>query len=412
MYRDYVLNGVGHGPVGEVFNVKNPKVGAFDPGLLRPYIETRPNHPFRGRPCADVLTGNTVKNPHHKPGSKQPEYVPERLQYLVSELQSQGVNSPVFNATTLTRDDWVAIDRTMVDLPRKRNTAYNDLRAKGGVVGGFDAWSKLTLEYLAQSDAGEVIKDMDATSPGRDDTPLNLIRSVPLPVIHGDFSFPQRYIDMTRAAGRPIDTSMFRQVGLRFWESVEKTWVGTEAGMTFGTRSTGLFPHTGTSTEYGLTTFPSRAQKTDLTTPDGTNPDAVVQDVIEMMETMYSNNYFGPFTLYHSTPYSQWFNRTHFVGTYAQGLATGGTTLRAALTALDGISEIKRLDYLTSGYQLVLVDYGSNQFEAVDGMQPRPVQWSERGGYVQKFMLLGIQTQIMRAPYSGSAAIVHGTTTP
>lgn len=396
--HNYVLNGMGYGPVGEAFNVHNRLAGGFDPGLLRPFIETDPNSPDRGRPCAVVRNGEYKSD---KDGNR----VPVLKKYRIDYLQSKGVNSPAFNAVAFTRDDWIQIDRAMLKLPRQELSAWKDLRA-ANTKGGFDAWSKLTYEYMAQSDSGEAVKDMDATAPGRDDTPTNLIRSVPLPVIHSDLSNPQRLIDATRAAGMPIDTEEVEQRTRRIWEMVEKTLIGTETGLTWGGRSAGPFPQTGTSTEWGYTTFPYRVTKTDLTTPTGSNPEAIKTDVQEMLETMRSNGYNGPFVLYHSTGYSTVFADDY----YRSGGTSVNRTVRDRIMELGDITAIRRLNYLTSGYQLILVDLGSGQFQAINGMEPRVVQWSERGGMIQKMMVMAIQVPLLKAPSNGVSAIIHGTT--
>lgn len=395
--RNYLLNGKGYGPVGEAFNITNRFTGQFDPGLLRPFIETDPMSPDRGKACAELQVGVVYNN-------ATGNFEPQRKKHTIDYWRSQGVDSPVFNATAFTRDDWIRIDRAVVKAPRNRLSAWSDLRAANSQT--FDAWSVMTLEYSAMTDAGEVVKDMDATSPGRDDTPLNLIRSIPLPVIHGDFSYPQRLLDQARRVGMPLDTTMIEQITRRFWEMVEKTLIGTETGVEWGGRTTGPFPQTGDSAEWGYTNFPYRVTKTDLTTPIGSNPEAIVQDVLEMFETMQTNGYFGPYVLYHSTPYSLYLNSDYF----RSGSTSAVRTVRERLLEIDGLVDIRRLDYLTSGYQLVLVDFGSGQFQAIDGMQPRVVQWSERGGMIQKFMLLGIQVALLKAPYSGVAAVIHGTT--
>jgi len=398
MLQDYVLNGQGFGSAGAAFNVTNKMTGRFDPGLLRPFIETDPMSPDLGRACAEIQVG-TVYN--RETGRAEPK----RKKYRIEALQAKGINSPVFNATTLLRDDWIEIDRAVERATRQRLTAWADLLAASR-KGGFDAWSKMTLEYNAVTDAGEVVKDMDATSPGRDDTPTAIIRSVPLPVIHGDFSFPQRLIDQSRSSGMPLDTEMVEQVTRRGWELVEKTLIGTETGITYGGRTTGPIPQTGASTEFGYTNFPYRVTKADLTIPTGTNPEAVVQDILEMIETMYANGYFGPFILYHSTPYSIWLNSDYF----RSGSTSAVRLVRERIMEIDGISDIRRLDYLTSGYQLLLLDLSRGQFQAIDGMQPRTVQWNERGGMLQKFMVMMIQVALMRAPSNGIVAEIHGTT--
>jgi hypothetical protein len=337
--------------------------------------------------------------------NKEGDRVPVLKKRTVDYLEAHGVYSPVFNATTLFRDDWIQIDRAVQKATRQPLTAWNDLRA-ANTKGGFDAWAKLTYEYYAMSDAGEAVKDMDATSPGRDDTPLDLIRSVPLPVTHADCSFPQRLIDSSRAAGMGLDTTMIEQNTRRIWEMVEKTLIGTETGVTFGGRTTGPFPQTGTSTEFGYTNFTYRVTKTDLTTPTGTNPEAIAQDVMEMIETMNGNGYYGPFVLYHSTPYSIYLNSDY----YRSGGTSAVSTVRARLMDIEGITAIRRLNYLTSGYQLLLVDFGTDQFAAISGMEPRVVQWSERGGMIQKFMVMAIQVPLLKAPYNGVSALIHGTT--
>jgi hypothetical protein len=396
--HNYVLNGQGVGPVGAAFNVVNRLTGSFDPGMLRPFIETDPNSPDVGKACAELQVGRVYN-------AEKRRFEPKREKRPIEVWNRRGIYSPVWNATTLTRDNWIEIDRAVERARRQRLSAWEDLLARNR-RGGFDAWSKMTLEYATASDAGEAVKDMDATAPGRDDTPTNLIRSVPLPVIHSDFSYPQRLLDQTRASGMPLDTEMVEQGTRRIWEMVEKTLIGTETGVTWGGRSAGPFPHTGASTEFGYTNFTYRVTKTDLTAPTGSNPEAVVQDVMEMIETMNGNGYFGPFVLYHSTPYSLYLNSDYF----RSGSTSAVRTVRERLMEVEGIESIKRLDYLTSGYQLLLVDFGSGQFQAIDGMQPRVVQWSERGGMIQKFMVMAIQVPLLRAPGNGVAGVVHGTT--
>jgi hypothetical protein len=395
--HNYVLNGQGFGPVGAAFNVTNKLAGGFDPGMLRPFIETDPNSPDLGRPCAQLQVGMTYNNVK---GRFEPKFEKRPIAYW----QAKGINSPVWNATTLTRDDWIEIDRAVEGTRRQRLSAWDDLLAANRR--SFNAWNKMTLEYSAASDSGEAVKDMDATSPGRDDTPLNIIRSVPLPVTHSDCSFPQRLIDQSRNSGMGLDTTQVSNGTRRCWEMVEKTLIGTETGVTYGGRSAGPFPHTGNSTEYGYTNFPYRVTKTDLTSPSGSNPEAIVQDVMEMIETMNGNGYFGPFALYHSTPYSLYLNSDYF----RSGSTSAVRTVRERLMEIEGITAIRRLDYLTSGYQLLLVDLNSGQFQAIDGMQPRVIQWSERGGMIQKFMVMLIQVPLLKAPYNGTAGLIHGTT--
>ncbi len=398
---DYILNGRPHGPVGEMlFNVGGAGDGVrYDPGMLRPFIEDNPTSPFRGQPCVIVNTGK------YKEVNGEPKVIYK--QYLISELQARGINSPVWanNATMIPRQVWIQIDRTVVKSTRQRLSAWRDLEATNP-VGGFDAMGKLTYEYDYMNDVGEAVVDMDAIAAGRQDIPLLGTASVPLPITHSDFDASERRLAVSRNSSAPYDTTMAEMAGRRIGETIEQTTIGTITGMTYGTRSTGFDVHRGTSTVYGYTNFPYRVTKTDLNTPTGTNPEAVVQDVMEMMETMYTNGFFGPFGLYMSTGYSIWLNSDYF----RSGSTSAVRTVRERLMELENLSWIRRLDYLTSGYQMILVSMTSETCQAINGMEVTTVQWPSLGGLRQNFKSMCIKVPLMKAPYNGIGGIIHGTT--
>lgn len=381
-------DGRGYGMVGEVAHgVK------WDSGMLRPYVDDR------GRRMLTVNTGRMVYDKNTK------RTVAERKQVPVAELMRRGVYNQVWNATTLRKNDWIELDRAVVRATRQRLRAWADLSAASS-RGGFNAMAKMTLEYQTMSDPGEAVVDMDGITDGRTDTPTFKLRSVPLPITHSDFWFTEREIAVSRNSDTPFDTTMAEAAGRRVAEMIEKTLIGTETGVTYGTQSTGVGTHEGTSTVFGYTNFTYRVTKTDLTTPVGTNPEAVMRDVIEMRETMYTNGFFGPFILYTSTSYDQWFDDDYF----RSGSTAIQRTLRERLTAIDGITAVRRLDFLTSGYQMILVQMTRDVVEAINGMDVTTVQWESQGGLRKNFKVLAIQVPLLKAPANGVAGIVHGTT--
>lgn len=384
----FVLNGQGHGPAGEVFGQVR-----FDPGLMRPFIDSRNRH------CAVINTGRTAYNKQ----TKREEPVFQKV--LVMDLERRGVRSPVFNAQSLTKQAWQYLDTAVVKATRQRLRAWSDLAASS-TRGGFNAMAKLTLEYQSMTDPGEAVVDMDAMTDARTDKPLFNLRSIPLPITHSDFWFSEREIAVSRSGGAPLDTTMAEAAGRRVAEMVERTVIGTETGITYGTETAGAGTHTGTSTVYGYTNFPYRVTKTDLTTPTGSNPEAVNTDILEMIETMQGNGYFGPYMLYHSTPYSRYLADDYF--------RTGGTSanrsLRSRLMENPEILDIRRLDYLTSGYQLILVQMDPEVAQAIDGMGITTVQWPSQGGLRQNFKVMCVRVPLLKAPYNGVAGIIHATT--
>lgn len=386
--QDYILDGQGHGEVGSGLSEVR-----YDAGLLRPYLD------HRGRPCVTMNTGRRVYD------QKRRVYVPERRAVLIKDLHRMGIESPVHNATTLRKEEWIQIDRAVVRAARKRLRAWEDLSASSS-FGGFDGMSKLTLEYEAMTDPGEALVDMEGIADGRTDAPLFKLRSIPLPITHSDFWFSQRRIAVSRNTGTPIDTTMAEAAGRRVAEMIEKTLIGVETGITYGTQTAGPGAHDGTSTVYGYTNFPYRITKTDLHTPAATNPEYITEDVIEMRELLYAQGFYGPFMVYYSTGYDRFFDDDYF--------RAGGTaatrTVRERVGAIEGVMGFRRLDYLTSGYQMIMVQMTPDVAQAINAMDITTVQWDSQGGLRRNFKVMAIQVPLLRAPYSGVAPIVHGTT--
>jgi len=376
---DYIMNGRGYGPVAQTIQGCQ-----FDPGLMRPYFDSR------GIRCVTVNTGK--RDSKGKP-------VFERRP--ISELLNLGISSPVFNATSLRKDDWIEYDRVVVRAARSRLRAWADL-AGANTFGGFNGLAKPILEYESMSDPGEAVGDMDVLAEGRNDKPRFNLQGMPLPITHCDFFLSARQLAVSRQSGTPLDTTMAEAAGRRVAEMIEQTTIGTVTGMTYGTST----DYGTTSAVYGYTNYPYRNTKTDLTTPTGANPEAVVQDILEMRDQLYADNFFGPFVLYHSTGYDAFLDNDYF--------RTGGTsanmTLRQRVEAIDGISAVRRLDYLTSGYVLIMVQMTPDVARAINGMDITTVQWEEKGGMMLKFKVMAIQVPQIRSDFDGRCGIVHATT--
>jgi uncharacterized linocin/CFP29 family protein len=383
-----VLNHRGHGEVGEVLNDVR-----FEPRLRRPFI-------LNGRPHVTIDSGK------YKTCEKTGRRIAIPMTVPVSYIRNRyGIDNPIWNATLLQKDAWIEIDRAVIRATRKRLRAWTDLASRNP-RGGFDAMGRLTLEYTAITDVHEALVDMDGVAEGRTDRPELSIRSVPLPITHSDFYYTQREIAVSRRTSTPLDITSAEMAGRRVAEMIEKTLIGIETGVTAGTRSTGPFPHTGTSTVYGYTNFPYRVTKTNLNTPTGANPQDVMSDVLQMVSTMEDNGFYGPYILYHSTGYSQYLRNDYF----RTGSTSAVRSLRQRLMEIENIADIRRLDFLTSGYQLILVQMDPEVAQAIDGMGITTVMWEEKGGALLKFKVMCIQVPLLKAPANGIGGILHATT--
>jgi hypothetical protein len=125
-----------------------------------------------------------------------------------------------------------------------------------------------------------------------------------------------------------------------------------------------------------------------------------------MLELAYAQGFYGPFGLYHSTGYSLYLNSDYF----RSGSTSAVRLVRERIMEIEGIQFIRRLDYLTSGYQLVLVQLDSETAAAINGMEPTLMQWEEKGGAKLNYKVMAIQVPVLKSKYNGTSGIVHGTT--
>lgn len=393
MLTDYVLNGVPYGSVAQAM----ADVG-FDPAYYQPFLDER------GEPRMNIRTGRIITD--NRTGQK----VVERKAYKVRDLVAKGYPVPnhhlINNATTLTKQAWQELLNRVIKANRTRLRAAADLEASSTVR--VRAMEKMTIEYQVMNDPGEVIIGMDPAYPARRDRPLSQLASVPIPFIYGDFDFTQREIGVSNsgAAGMGLQSSMVEALSRRGAEALEGLVIGTVTGPTYGTVTSGPGTHRGTSTVYGYTTFPYRITKTDLTTPTGTNPEAVMTDVLEMIDLMETNSFYGPYILYHSTGYSRYLRDDYF----RSGSTSAVRTLRERLMSIEGLSDIRRLDSLTSGFQLLLVQMDNETASMVVGMDLTVLQWDTVGGLRKNFKIMQAKTPLLFAKYNNVAGVVHATT--
>ncbi len=404
---DWVTNGQGYGPVGEVMGgVK------FDPGMLRPYIDER------GHKCVTINTGKMKYNQERK------RLEPVREKARISDLMANGVYSPVFNATALRKEEWLQLDAVVLRAARFRLRAWADLAATNS-FGGFNGMGKMILEHETMSDPGEAVVDMDGLTEGRTDAPQFQLQGLPLPITHSDFWFSSRKLAISRNSGMPLDTTMGESAGRRVAEMIEKTLIGVTTGITYGGNSTQVGGYGRASTVFGYTNFSARLTKTNLTTPTGSNAASTLTDVLAMRDSLYANKFYGPFMLYHSNDWDKFMDNDYILS----GGNVATQTLRERLKAIEGIQDVRRLDFLfgtqpaaTTGpgtdvdatlkpYTLIMVQMTADVARAVNGMDITTVQWESVGGMRLNFKCMCIQVPQLRADHYGSCGILHAVST-
>jgi hypothetical protein len=322
------------------------------------------------------------------------------------------------------------LDTVVLRAARYRLRAWADLAAANS-FGGFNGMSKMILEHETMSDPGEALVDFDGLTEGRHDEPRFQLEGLPLPITHSDFWFSSRRLAVSRNSGTPLDTTMGEAAARRVGESIEKTTIGISTGVTYGGNSTQTGGYGRTSQVYGYTNFPARLTYTSITAPTagGWSPLSTLKSVLAMRDLLYAGKFYGPFMLYHSNDWDQYLDNDYYVLS-SSGAVAPTITLRERLKAIEGISDVKRLDFLfsaapsaskgpggeninitgTSPFTLVMVQMTPDVARAVNGMAITTVQWESVGGMRVNFKVMCIQVPQLRADYYGNCGICHGTT--
>ena len=385
--RDFVQNNgqgwFGSGPVGSQLEQIR-----FNPELRRPYIDER------GRAVYDQKVGMTFNE-------KTKIYEPE---YEVRPLPRR-MRDNIDNALMLRKEEWVRFDQVLVEEARARLRFWSDL-AGSTTYGGFDGMSVSVLENETVSDPGFAMVDMDGTGESPNDAPKYQLEGIPLPITHSDFYFSDRLLAESRNKGTPLSQTMPAFAARRVMETVEQTAIGNITGITYGSSP---FSYGRTSKVYGLTNFTPRQTKTNFTAPSGGGwtPDDTVNELLAAREQLFSNNFYGPFMVYTSTDWDQYLDRDYSLS----GGNNPNQTLRERIKRIDGIVDVRRLDYLTSTFTIILIQMTPQVCRAVIGMNPTTISWDTKGGLLHHFKVMCIMVPQFFATQSGKCGILHGTTT-
>lgn len=388
--QDFIINrGNSWGGQGEVGSYVTPQAGQrFDPGIHKPYFD-----PKTGRPMVTVNTGRTRYD------KKSGLEIPIKEEVFVRDLMDEGIYSPTFNATSLEKLQWIRLDSLILAATRQRLRAWADLMA-ASPYGGFNGMQKTILEHQTTNDPGEAIVDMDGLSEIRSDARKFQLEGVPLPITHSGFRYNRRELEISRSSGIPLNVRDAEAAGRRIAEKLENTLIGSVAGMDFGDST----DYSRASKVYGYTNYPDRATTT-VTAPTGSNPEATVDDVLEMRDALYDNGFFGPFMLYHSRDWDRYLDND-----YARlGGNNANMTLRDRLRRIEGVSDVRRLDFLTTANTLLLVEMTSNVAQAVNGMDITTIQWETHGGMQIHFKVMCIQVPRIFSDINGNCGICHGS---
>ena len=158
-----------------------------------------------------------------------------------------------------------------------------------------------------------------------------------------------------------------------------------------------------------MTNYTNRNTKTNFTAPTagGWVPNTAYNEILAAFETLFGDNVFGPFAIYHSTDWSQYMNQVFSIS----GGNHSGETLRTMLLKNPDVVSVERLDRLTSTFTLIIQAMDRKYIRFVNGMDIRTWQYDTKGGMQKNFKAGVVQATLPLSDYSGRCGTLHGTTT-
>lgn len=316
----------------------------------------------------------------------------DKRTYMTVIRNGVPVAVPIQNTVaSLRKDEWKLLDDEVIKAAKQRLRAVADLRGAGLEYTIPNGMGKTVLETETQSDISAAVISMDGERESQADRPVYELSNLPLPIIHKDFYYPMRQVMVSRNGNSPLDTTTAAQAATKVAEEAEKLLLGTSGSYTYGG-----------GTIYGYTNFPSALTKT-LTSPTASSwtPVTTLQEVLDMRWKSQNAYHYGPWMLYNSPSWDAYLDDDF-------SSSKGDNTLRDRIKKINGIQDVRTLDFLT-GYKLILVQMTSDVVREVIGMDITTVQWPSNGGMRLNFKVMAIMVPQLRADQNGKTGIVYGS---
>jgi uncharacterized linocin/CFP29 family protein len=286
----------------------------------------------------------------------------------------------------LRKDEWKELDARVIDVARSRLVAVQDLRSAGLTVplGGLGT---LLSEYEKLNDMTAADLDMAGVTGGEKDTVAFDLVSVPVPIIHKDYSLNIRRLLSSRNMGNALDTTQ-AQVAARLVADKIESVLFNGAGITVDGNLI-----------YGYTNHPNR--NTGSAAGDWGTITNIFTTINSMVADAEADNYFGPYILYVATP-----QYAEARDVYTDG--SGQSAIARSIEAIPELREIKPSSDLAAG-SVVLVTMQPDVVDLAIAQEVSNVQWDEQGGMIQNYKVMAAMAPRVKSDSALRSGIVHYT---
>lgn len=295
----------------------------------------------------------------------------------------------IANDNTLRHEDWLLYDQTLLQIARDRLNGIMDLMNAGLVkdVGGIGT---IISMYERVGDMTPAIQSLDGETMSQDDRVTVDEVGVPIPITHKDWSTNERQMASDMRSGGTLDTTQMETSARLVSDTLENMLF---RGSTF---------RIGDNRIYGYTNHPNR-QTIDLTGASGWTAPAssdIVGDTKRMLNAMYAQNRFGPFTMYVAKDI--W---AEIQMDYSD--EKGDRTFKERIMAFDDIVAVKAGDKLPNG-NVVLVQLTSDVVDIAVAADMQNLAWNKTP-FTTQYKVWAAMAPRIKADRNNSCGVVHAT---
>ncbi len=312
---------------------------------------------------------------------------------VAAVMAGGGLNINQFRTNdTLQKDEWLEIDRAVIQIARDRLQGVADLVSAGLTINLSNGLGTTVFQWEDQSDMTAANVNMDAITEGDKDRVVFDLNSIPLPIVHKDFYISKRVLEASRKLGQPLDITTAETAATLVSEQVEDILFNGSSSLTFGG-----------GTLYGYRDFPNRNTFTIPAAWDAsaTTGSDMLRDLLDMLALLHTDRMFGPYIMYVPTLY--WTRLQDDFKTNSDRM------ILERLQAVSGITAIKPADTLPAN-NIVLTQMSANNTKMIMGLQPTVLQWESQGGMRLHFKVMAIMVPRVAATHTDQSGIVHANT--
>ncbi len=265
----------------------------------------------------------------------------------------------------LRKDEWIQLDRAVLDVARDRLVVAQDMRAAGLVqpLGGVGV---TISQYEKQSDMTDADVTMSVIAPGEEDRVDFSLVSVPIPVVHKGFRLDLRTLEASRRNGAGLDVTQATVCARKVAEKIEYMTMYGASNIIVNA-----------SPIYGLTNEPN---VNPVGGHDWGTIGNIYSDVLAMVAAAETDHYYGPYNLYVATTQ---FGQMRAI--YDDG--SGESAMERVLRGIPSIRSIKVVDRMTDGTAL-LMNMSRDIADLAVAMDMTTVQWESMGGWQVHFRVM------------------------